>query len=97
MSSIPILVESSNEPESGTLGLLSGGREIKEISVEKLKESVSNLSGQISEVFSNIKKVGDFNLKQVQLSVSINAQGSFTLIGSVSAGIKGAVTLTFSA
>ena len=55
---------------------------------------LTGLSGQIGEILQDVKQVGDFKLKTVQVQVGISAEGGFVLIGK--AGVKGAVTLTFS-
>ena len=95
MATIPITIEETTEPQSGTLGgVLTPGSRIKEIDADKLRQSVSKLSEQISGISADITKVGDFQLKDVQLSVEISAQGELLLIGK--ARIKGAITLTFS-
>ncbi len=101
MAIIPVIVEdtkSESDPRAGTLssGILSPGNKIKEIDAEKLRKSLSDLSGQISDVLQDIKDVGNFKLKEVQISVEISAEGGVALIGSAKAGAKGAITLTFS-
>ncbi len=96
MSTISVVVEETDEPQSGTLGVLTPGSRIKEIDTDKLRQSVSKLSEQISGIFADIKKVSEFQLKQVQLSVEISAEGGVALIGTAKAGVKGAITLTFS-
>ena len=95
MSTLPVLVDDETKSKSGTLGPARGvaGETVKNLSTEKLRNSLANLSGQISEILQDIKRVGDFNLKTVQIEVAISAEGGFVLIGK--AGVKGAVTLTF--
>ena len=96
MSTLPILVDEETSIPDGTLGPARGGAEetIKEISTEKLRASLAGLSGKISEILQDIKQVGNFSLKTVQIQVAVSAEGGFILVGK--AGIKGAVTLTFS-
>jgi len=108
MSLIPILVEKVEKeakPKGGILGggTLSDGKlpthietQVKHIDTDKLRGSLGTLSTQVSEVLQDIRKVGDFPLKQVQLQVEVSAEGGVTLIGTAKAGIKGAITLTFS-
>ena len=95
MSTLPVLVDDETKSTAGTLGPARGGtgETVKDISTKKLRTSLAGLSGQISEILQDIKRVGDFNLKTVQIEVAINAEGGFVLIGKV--GVKGAVTLTF--
>ncbi len=100
MTTIPVIVEdieSESKPD-GTLGggILSPESKIRNIDADKLRQSLSELSGQISGVLQDIKAVGSFKLKEVQLSVEISAEGGVALIGSAKAGAKGAITLTFS-
>jgi len=102
MSVIPIIVpdnlnhEGEEDQQEETLGFFSGTHKLKYVDTETIQESLTNLSGQISEVLQKIKSVGDFKLKEVQLSVEINAEGGVALIGSAKAGVKGAILLTFS-
>ncbi|MBI1925885.1 hypothetical protein HYR99_16745 [Candidatus Poribacteria bacterium] len=95
MSTIPIRLEESTESQSGTLGVLTPGSVIKHVSADKIRESLVEFSGQISQVLQDIKAVGDFKLKEVQLSVEITAEGGVALIGKAEVGAKGAMTLTF--
>jgi hypothetical protein len=105
MPTIPVLLDDAtpdNHPprvSPGTLGLGSErrGPKVKELDTDKLRDSLTGLSAQLQEVFRDIKQVGDFQLKQVQVSVEVNAASGFVLIGSASIGAKGAITLTFTA
>ncbi len=99
MNTIPILFEQeSQQSESGTLGVLTPTTErvIKEIDADKIKQSLSELSSKLSDMFQDIKAVGNFQLKTVQLSVEISAEGGVSLIANAKAGASGTVTLTFS-
>ncbi len=98
MDTIPIVVEEA--AGESTRGVLSGGvlnpkSKIEQMDADKLRRSLSNLSGQISGILQDIKNVGDFKLTTVQLSVEISAEGGVALIGSAKAGAKGAIQLTF--
>ncbi len=96
MNTLPVIIDDA-ETDSGTLdgGILSPGDRIKNIDADKIRNSLTNLSDKISQILKDIKSVGDFKLKQVQLSVEISAEGGVALIGSAKAGAKGAITLTF--
>ncbi len=74
---------------------LSGGSGALDLDVTKLRDSFARLSGQIAETLEDVRQVGDFNLKQVQFQVEISSEGGVTLIGSLKAGVRGAITLTF--
>ena len=93
MSTIPILLDEPDAVRSGTLGPGLARVAVKEISTTKLRESLNSLSGQISEILGDIKRVGQFNLQTVMIEVAVSAEGAFVLVGK--AGVKGAVTLTF--
>ncbi len=95
MPTIPIVVESEPELESGTLGLRGPSAKITHIDADRLRESLSDLTDQITGLFTDIKSVGDYKLKEVQVSLEISAEGGVALIGTAKAGAKGAVTLTF--
>lgn len=97
MATIPIIFEDTGIPEADTLGVLTPGRIVKKVDTGKIRDAIADLSGQISAIFQDIKSVGDFKLKEVQLSVEINAEGGVALVGNVKAGAKGAITLTFTA
>lgn len=96
MSKISVIVEEETKSE----GHLGGGKKEskigpKEIKADVLKENMSKLYGQVSEIMKDMKSVGDFKLQQVQLAVEISAEGGVSLIGTAKAGAKGAITLTF--
>ncbi|MCP4664528.1 MAG: hypothetical protein GY856_54785 [bacterium] len=76
-------------------GVEGGGARTKAIDVGKLRKSFAGLSAQVSTILQDVKKIGDFELKQVQLQVEISSEGGVHLVGTLKAGIKGAITLTF--
>jgi len=81
-----------------TRGPLEGGRaRSKAIDVARLRESFAGLSAQVSTILQDVKKVGDFELKQVQLQVEISSEGGVHLVGTLKAGVRGAITLTSAA
>ncbi len=95
MSTLPVLVDEPAKAPSGLLGPGRGdaGDTIREFPTDKLRASLAGLSGQMSEILGDIKRVGQFDLKTVEIEVAISAEGGFVLVGK--AGVKGAVTLTF--
>lgn len=97
MAMIPIIFEDTPELESGTLGVLTPGTVLKQVDADKIRQSLAELSEQISHVLQDIKTVGEFKLKEVELSVEINAEGGVALVSSAKVGAKGTMTLTFSA
>ena len=96
MDTIPVVLEKEDVPESGTLGVFTPKAVIQDVNVETLKKSLSSLSENISNIMTDIRSVGGFQLKQVQLSVEISAEGGVAIIGTAKAGAKGAIMLTFS-
>ncbi len=98
METIPVIVDDGIEPEEGTLGVLSPeseGSKIKDLEIGKLRQSLTKLSQGASEIFQDIKQVGNFKLKEIELNVEITAQGGFALVGIAKAGAKGAIKLKF--
>ena len=97
MNTIPIIVDTSDGPQPGTLGVLTFSARVKEIDADLLRQSLARLSEQISTLLHDVKQVGAFRLKEVQLQVEVTAEGGVALIGVAKAGVTGAITLTFSA
>jgi hypothetical protein len=98
MKTIPVIVETDEDIQEGTLGVLtpgSGGTRVRDLEVNRLRESLSQLSESFTVIFQDLKQVGGFRLKEVQLQAEITAEGGFALIGTAKAGVKGAITLTF--
>ncbi len=92
---IPVVVGQSEEAPQ-TLGLGDHlEQRIANIDADTLRQSVSNLTGQLGTLFEDIKNVGDFKLKQVDVKLEISAEGGVALIGTAKAGATGAINLTF--
>ncbi|MFO1429395.1 MAG: hypothetical protein U1F76_04530 [Candidatus Competibacteraceae bacterium] len=96
MSTIPVIIEPVSELEGGTLGLEEIAGRVTQIDADVLRKSISNLAGQITALFEDIKAVGSYKLTTVQVQLEITTEGGVALIGSLKAGAKGAITLTFS-
>ena len=103
MATIPVRIDLPAEAlapgfgdGSGTLGLLDGRHGLVEVDADKLRRSLGEFATTIHGVLEDIKQVGEIPLKEVQLSVEVSAEGGVALIGSAKAGVKGALTLTFS-
>ncbi|MCI5197188.1 MAG: hypothetical protein D3919_13375 [Candidatus Electrothrix sp. AW5] len=100
MSDLAIYIEEEKQAPAGTLSgpTRSGSKKkagISTISAEKLRESITNLSEEFRTIIQDTKEVGGFQLKEVQIQAGIDAKAGIVLIGS--AGIKGSITLTFTA
>lgn len=68
---------------------------LAEVDVDKLRGSFEKLSGDIKEIFAGIDSTGGCKLKEIAVAVEISAEGGVTLVGTLTAGAKAAITLTF--
>lgn len=94
---IRILVAPSTS-EVGTKSLFGQGgidATIQSISISKLKANLAALAEDISNMLPDIPQSQGMRLKQITAGVEISAEGGITLIGSLTAGAKAALTLTF--
>jgi len=98
MDTISVRVESEPEeaPYDTILGLRPGIGGVREIEVGKLRESFSHLAQQISKILQDIRTVGAYRLKEVEIDVEVSSEGGVHLVGSLKAGVKGAIKLKFS-
>lgn len=98
MDTLPFLVLSPEESEEGTKALFSPSFEVGEfqIPVLKLKENMNQVCKGVIDVFNDIKSIGDFKLKEIEIAVEVNAEGGVTLVGTAKIGGKGAIKLVFS-
>ena len=88
-------------PEEATLGRW-GPRDLLhqlagpvEISVDKLRASLTKLATNLSTLLADLTAVGGFELAEVQVAVELTASGGVNLIGNLTAGAKGAIQLKF--
>jgi hypothetical protein len=105
MGTIRVRVEAeSTETAAPAPGVRGGGKELFgrgraadliPLNTEELAASLRELTGELGKLFGDIRRVGGFELQQVQVGLEISAEGGFNLIGSAKAGGKGAITLTF--
>ena len=68
---------------------------LAQVSAESLRGNLTRASQGILQLLSDIRKIGAFRLKEVQLQVEISAEGGVQFIGTSKIGGKGAITLTF--
>ncbi len=68
----------------------------KEISIERLRQSMTDLAHSALGVLEGIRDVGRFKLSEVTLKVEVSAEGGVDLIGTASVGGSGSITLKFS-
>lgn len=94
---IPFLVSLPDEEEQEVKGIFSRDAEIglKNIPADRLKENLNSLCQGLATALSDIKKVGNFQLKEVTIGVEVTAEGGVNFVGTSKLGGKGAITLTF--
>jgi hypothetical protein len=97
METIPFLVSLPDEEEQ-VKGIFSADTEIavRDLPVDRLRENLNIVCQGFACVFNDVKRVGNFRLKQVTIQVEVTAEGGIELIGTAKLGGKGAITLTFS-
>lgn len=104
MSAIAVTVADDDEsqnnvrrPAGATLG--GGDRSKKNrtvmVDTDKLSASVHSLSSDLSKIFKSVATVDGAKLKTVTVSIEVSAEGGVSLIGSMTAGIRGAIDLEF--
>lgn len=100
MSEIPFLVsvpdEDDDEQVKGLFSSKSSVVALRNIPTDRLKENLTNVCQSLGEALHDVKKVGNFRLKEVTIQVEVTAEGGVELIGTAKVGGKGAITLTFS-
>ncbi len=69
---------------------------LKHISVDAMQQSLAGVARAIGTALGDIKAVGDFELREVTIQAEISASGGVNLVGTATAGGKGAITLKFS-
>lgn len=65
------------------------------IPTDKLRVSMQKVCADLAGVLDDIKAIGRFRLKEVQIQVEVSAEGGVQLIGTATLGGKGAITMTF--
>ena len=97
MGELAIYIEEEQQSPAGTLGGTTRGdskkTNIGSISAEKLRDSITALSGEFATIIQDTRDIGGFKLKEIQIQAGIDAKAGVVLIGS--AGVKGSITLTF--
>jgi hypothetical protein len=109
MSTLSILVSDSEAVDSSQpnnrsddrLGLARSGQRtstaerspVREFDVDRLRKSISHLASQLSDLFADLKSVGEMKLTEVNVSVEVSAEGGLVLVGK--AGVTGGISLKF--
>jgi hypothetical protein len=105
-SSIEILVIPAGQGErpSGDkgLGTLSGDKGIADLfrapvklNVDLISENLRRFVVSMNSMMANLPAIGaPFRLEEIELSVELNAEGNFQLIGGAKLGVTGGLKLT---
>jgi hypothetical protein len=68
---------------------------LADVDLQTLAANLAELRAQVGQLFADAEGDPGFQLKQVTAGIEINAEGGVSLIGSLKAGAKAAITLTF--
>jgi len=99
ITEIPVWVNyRETKDNTNTKGLFSSSSQniLRNISIDTLRNNFNNLCHGITQTLVDIKKVGDFKLKEIELQVEISAEGGVSLIGTSKIEGSGSITLRFS-
>ncbi len=94
---IPFLVSLPDEEDQEVKGLFSRNSDIgiAQIPVDRLKENLSRVCQGLATALNDVKKVGNFKLKEVTIGVEVTVEGGVNFVGTANVEGKGAITLTF--
>jgi autotransporter translocation and assembly factor TamB len=97
METLPIWVSTVESEDKETKSIFKPDAEaiLERIPVEKLKANLRKLAQQFTTALEDIKAVGKFRLKEVEIQVEVSAEGGVELIGTATLGGKGAIKLKF--
>lgn len=109
MSSIPVIVYSQDSlVPSDSLweptATLSEGDSLTSKAVNRVKESLSSedlgnaihdISASLQEAVQDIPEQGGFALTEFKVTLEVNGKGKLGVVGSIEAGGKGGIALTF--
>jgi hypothetical protein len=68
---------------------------VADVDLDSLKASLGKLTRDLGELFAAQATDSSFSLKQIEVGVEITAEGGINLIGTLTAGAKASITLTF--
>jgi hypothetical protein len=94
-SNMRVLVSDSTKPGHKQMFDISGALDrITDISEDHLREQLREFLGSLSMIMSDLPvKCGLFNVAELQVVLQISASGGIELVGKVSAGISGGITI----
>jgi len=65
-----------------------------QLSINVLSENLKKFIESLTQLMANVPKLQQpFRLEEIELSVEVNAEGNFQLIGGVKSGVTGGLTL----
>jgi hypothetical protein len=68
---------------------------VADVDLTSLKANLAKLTRDLSELFAAQPTDSAFSLTQIEVGVEITAEGGVNLIGSMTAGAKASISLTF--
>jgi hypothetical protein len=92
---IRTVVSSTSKVEEKGMLSKQTAQMVANVDTDSLKKNLNDLMENLSDVFSAQQERSPFGLKQVEVGVEITAEGGVNLIGSITAGAKASITLTF--
>lgn len=66
-----------------------------EVDFDKLKANLEKMTQDLGELFEATEKPKGYGLTKITVGLEVSAQGGVSLIGTLNAGAKAAITLTF--
>lgn len=101
MESVPFLVvlptKNDKNDEMGILGIIKSDADIgmKQIPVDVLKNNLATIAESMLNVLEDVKRIGQYKLKEVTMNIEVSANGGVSIIGTANIGGKGAISLKF--
>lgn len=93
--SFRVNIISEDESRAIMPSLSSGISKTIEIAQESLKNNLSKLIGDLSEVFAEIPNPGPYVARQFEITANLSADGGLELVGKFSAGVSGGIKIVF--
>ncbi len=85
---LPFVVEVTTKGSDGV------GKE--SVPMATLKSNLQNATQRLGEIFAEIRSVGQYELKEVEIGLEVGAEGGVSFIGTSKISGSGSIKLTFS-
>ena len=97
MDEVPIWVTEVPAGEESVKGMFTAEPEavLRRLPAERLRDSLSAICGAVVGFLGDVKRVGSYRLKEIEIHVEVTAEGGVNLIGTTKLGGTGAIKLTF--